>query len=145
MVFTDNNPLTYVLQKAKLDAAGHRWIAALSCYDFAIHYRSGKANCDADGLSRLPCSNSVGFQEIQKETIQALCCAQLAQPYIETLCMSANDIVDDFDIHGDIIPQDWRSHQREDAVIGQFLRAVTNKVKPARTDVNSREGNTQLQ
>ncbi len=30
MVFTDNNPLTYVLQKAKLDAAGHWWIAALS-------------------------------------------------------------------------------------------------------------------
>ena len=33
VVFTDNNPLTYVLGKAKLDAIGHRWIAALSAYD----------------------------------------------------------------------------------------------------------------
>ena len=29
-VFTDNNPLTYVLTTAKLDATGHRWVAALS-------------------------------------------------------------------------------------------------------------------
>ena len=28
--FTDNNPLTYVLTTAKLDAMGHRWVAALS-------------------------------------------------------------------------------------------------------------------
>ena len=27
---TDNNPLTYVLTTAKLDATGQRWIAALS-------------------------------------------------------------------------------------------------------------------
>ena len=25
-VYTDNNPLTYVLTTAKLDAMGHRWI-----------------------------------------------------------------------------------------------------------------------
>lgn len=31
-VFTDNNPLTYVLASAKLDAAGHLWLAALSTY-----------------------------------------------------------------------------------------------------------------
>ena len=28
-VFTDNNPLTYVSTTAKLDATGHRWVAAL--------------------------------------------------------------------------------------------------------------------
>lgn len=53
-VLTDNNPLTFVLTTAKLDATGHRWIAALSAYDFNIVYRPGKANADADGLSRLP-------------------------------------------------------------------------------------------
>ena len=30
LVCTDNNPLTYVLSSAKLDATGHRWLAALS-------------------------------------------------------------------------------------------------------------------
>lgn len=53
-VLTDNNPLTYVLTSARLDATGHRWLAALSMYDFDIHYKSGKENVDADGLSRIP-------------------------------------------------------------------------------------------
>lgn len=53
-VWTDNNPLTYVLTSAKLDATSHRWLAALSVYDFDIHYKSGQLNADADGLSRRP-------------------------------------------------------------------------------------------
>ena len=28
-VFTDNNPLTYILSTAKLDAMGHRWVARI--------------------------------------------------------------------------------------------------------------------
>ncbi|CAI5671364.1 unnamed protein product [Oreochromis niloticus] len=53
-IVTDNNPLTYVLTSAKLDAAGHRWLAALSTYQFTVKYRAGHANRDADGLSRRP-------------------------------------------------------------------------------------------
>ena len=29
-IFTDNNPLTYVLTSAKLNATGHRWVAEFS-------------------------------------------------------------------------------------------------------------------
>lgn len=53
-ILTDNNPLTYVLTSAKLDASGHRWLASLSTYQFVIKYRAGKTNRDADGLSRRP-------------------------------------------------------------------------------------------
>ena len=53
-VYTDNNPLTYILTSAKLDATGHRWVAALACYDFKLFYRVGKSNADADALSRIP-------------------------------------------------------------------------------------------
>ena len=49
-VVTDNNPLTYVLSKAKLDATGHRWLSALASFDFDIIYRPGKANIDAGVL-----------------------------------------------------------------------------------------------
>ena len=52
-VFTDNNPLTYILTTAKLDATGHRWVAALSNYTFSITYKPGKNNKDADALSRI--------------------------------------------------------------------------------------------
>ena len=54
-VITDNNPLTYILSSAKLDATGYRWLAALSTYDFDIRYRRGLNHQDADGLSRRPC------------------------------------------------------------------------------------------
>lgn len=53
-VRTDNNLLTYVLTSAKLDATGHRWLAALSTYHFSLKYRSGVQNIDADALSRRP-------------------------------------------------------------------------------------------
>ena len=54
IVLTGNNPLTYALSKAKLDAAWHRWLSALANYDFSIVYRPGKTNTDADVLSRYP-------------------------------------------------------------------------------------------
>lgn len=43
-----------MLTTAKLDAAGHRWLGALSTYRFNIKYRAGSVNKDADGLSRRP-------------------------------------------------------------------------------------------
>ena len=49
-VHTNNNPLTYVLTTAKLDAASHCWVTSLTNYNFRLHYRTGKANIDADAL-----------------------------------------------------------------------------------------------
>ena len=42
VVCTDNNPLTYVLSSAKLDATGQRWLAALSTYNLSLKYKSGR-------------------------------------------------------------------------------------------------------
>ena len=52
-VYTDNNPLTYILSTAKLDAMGHRWVASLGPYNFTLHYKPGKLNCDVDALSHI--------------------------------------------------------------------------------------------
>lgn len=35
-IVTDNNPLTYILTSAKLDAASHRWLATLSTFSFKL-------------------------------------------------------------------------------------------------------------
>ena len=53
-VVTDNNPLCYILKGAKLDATGHRWLAALSIFDFSLRYKKGSQHLDADGLSCRP-------------------------------------------------------------------------------------------
>ena len=52
-VYTDNNPLTYVLSSAKLDACGQRWVAKLANYNFTIIYKCGLSNVEADALSRI--------------------------------------------------------------------------------------------
>ena len=52
-IYTDNNPLTYVLTSAKLDACGQRWVAKLANYNFTIRYRCGQSNVEADALSRI--------------------------------------------------------------------------------------------
>ena len=53
VVYTDNNPLTYVLSTSKLNATSQRWVNELADYNFTIKYRPGTANRDADSLSRL--------------------------------------------------------------------------------------------
>lgn len=53
-IYTDNNPLTYVMSTAKLNAVGHRWVGELADFHFDVKYRPGKSNTDADTLSRLP-------------------------------------------------------------------------------------------
>ncbi len=79
-MYTDNNPLTYILSSARLDATRHRWVAELADYNFKIFYRPGRNNRDADGLSRMPmeidryienCTNLVHPADIQA-VVQAM-------------------------------------------------------------------------
>lgn len=51
-VFSDNNPLTYILTNNKLDATAQRWVSSLEPYTFTIKYKPGTDNTVADALSR---------------------------------------------------------------------------------------------
>ena len=53
-VFTDNNPLTFLLTTAKLHATGQKWVVSLTNYNFKLHFKSGKLNVGVDALSRIP-------------------------------------------------------------------------------------------
>ena len=52
VVYTDNNPLSYLQTTAKLGATEMRWAAELAQFTFTIKYRSGRSNRNADALSR---------------------------------------------------------------------------------------------
>ena len=60
-VYTDNNPLVYVLSSAKLNATGQRWVNQLADFNLNLHYKPGKSNTEADYFSRFP-------QDISKHT-----------------------------------------------------------------------------
>jgi len=142
-VLTDNNPLTYVTTTAKLDAAGHRWIATLSAYDFDIKYRAGSQNIDADSLSRLG-DRDANCKEISTPIIQAMCHA-IQIPFSHTLSMNLS-LLSDEDEQPDIVANTrlWRQRQNEDPNISTFFKYVTRKEKPKYKDVTSLEGRALL-
>ena len=89
-VFTDNNPLTYVLTTAKLDATGHRWVAALSNYTISITYKPGKGHVDADALSCIKWPEAI---DIDSQTVHAVCKGvQAPHGKVETLCQGAQTV-----------------------------------------------------
>ena len=64
VVHTDNNPLTYIFSSANLDAAGQRWVACLTSYNFFLEYQKGKDNTVADFLSWM--SERLPEEEVQE-------------------------------------------------------------------------------
>ena len=46
ILYTDNNPLTYLMRSSKLSAVEQRWAAALAPSNFVIKYRSAKHNAN---------------------------------------------------------------------------------------------------
>ena len=135
-VYTDNNPLTYVLSTAKLDATGQRWIAALANYNFSLHYKSGKTNIEADALSRIP--NREGEIFIDQDTVQAIANAMQIGEFSELnenpnliVCKSAVPTPKKFS------NEDWVREQTQDPDIGQFIQLLKgNKVESLTDDVS---------
>ena len=124
-VFTDNNPLTYVLSTAKLDATGHRWLAELATFNFDLSYRAGRMNIDADALSRIPRINShipVEVTQVNKDVVSAVCQISCPNTFVETLCME-NQLINPLSntpLSACSRP-DWIIKQREDPLLKQAI------------------------
>ena len=132
-VFTDNNPLTYILSSAKLDAVGQRWVASLGPYNFSLHYNPGRHNTVADSLSRIPWENVMFYDEIDYNIVKAVL-------HKGELNVSVNIepelICDDQKIYmkqlvsnlaEKMTKSQWKQEQLEDPEIGPVLRLVQKK------------------
>ena len=126
-VYTDNNPLTYVLTTVKLNATGHRWVAALSNYTFSIIYKHGMGHKDADALS---CIRWPEAMELDSQTVHAVCeGVQAPHGKVETLCQGAH-VVDA--LSKDRAPPgmtslEWCHIQTQDPILSQIIREINNK------------------
>ena len=126
-VFTDNNPLTYVLTTAKLDATGHRWVAALSNYTFSISYKPFRNNTDADALSRIQWPEAV---DISSQTVHAVCeGVQVPHGKIQTLCHRAQavGVLSQDNMPSGMTSLEWSQAQSKDSAICQIIQAIQNK------------------
>lgn len=146
-VYTDNNPLTYVLSSAKLNAVGHRWVGELADFHFDIRYRPGKKNADADMLSRHPTKLPQQIDDftegMSSEVVSAVWQGSKAAysndvPWVAALQLSADDTdVVSSGSTTSITPSDIRTAQQNDPVIKEVvslkLKGWTPSEKEKRT------------
>lgn len=127
-VVTDNNPLTYVLSSAKLDATSHRWVAALAAYNFSIRYQPGSQNVCADFLSRM------SFQS--QEMVQA---ALQRTGNDDAYCLSGMTVVpeDVFSLPS-VRPYDMASVQDSDPILSQVISLVKRKRFPSKKEMQGK-------
>ena len=134
-VYTDNNPLTYVLTSAKLDATGHRWLAALAAYQFDIKFRSGRRNGDADALSRL----STETNDIKQNVVSSICQVQQLQPWYTSLCVQSpleDNAMEELPLPFNSASfSGWKEVQRRDSEIGPLFPFVAQKSPPDRNQL----------
>ena len=137
-VYTDNNPLTYVMTTAKLNATGLRWVADLANYQFKIRYKPGKWNTDADGLSRRPMSLEE-LEELCTETMHPEELSTVMQVRVEAAPPLAHVDVSMLQLEGDvgrdvISTEELKQKQKEDEVIGPIYACVQGRKKPSKEE-----------
>ena len=120
-VYTDNNPLTYILTSAKLDACGQWWVASLVNYDFQLFYKSGKTNIEADALSRIPREE---YHKLEELVVKALLKASQETDWTdfngnptEIVCKSSQTVTEK------MTTEQWKKEQAEDETIGEVIKA----------------------
>lgn len=125
-VYTDNNPLTYVLTSAKLDATGHRWLAELSNFNFNIVYRPGKKNQDADGLSRMTNDTEV----IGNDSVKAICHSMYFEGLICSISLNTKTLESDTSSSAVATVIDWKEKQDTDPILMEWKHHVQLGKKP---------------
>ena len=144
-VYTDNNPLAYVLTTAKLDACGRRWVAKLANYNFTIQYRSGQSNVEADALSRiswpkvLDGTDTVDVENMDTHIVNAIIAgARSKSSLIESISSSPEIIPSELITESSEPPLDWLKLQRADPSLATIIHLMESdqlyKRKPYKKD-----------
>ena len=130
-VYTDNNPLTYILTTAKLDATGQRWVASLANYNFKFFYKSGKLNVEADALSCIP------WESTQIEHMEPLIVKTMLQSKLESETSFPNEYLPvnlllksmTVNTTSKLTQKDWVKEQMDDGDVSRVIQLLkSNKL-----------------
>ena len=133
-VYTDNNPLTYVLTSAKLDACGQRWVAKLANYNFTIKYKCGLSNVEADALGRISWPDILADNE--DLDIDLECMDTHVVNAVLTDSKSKSSLIESVSCSSKIIPTelnfdsssssviDWMKEQRADSNLSVIIKLI---------------------
>lgn len=123
VVFTDNNPLSY-LNSAKLGAVEKRW-ASQAAFDFEIRYHSGRINRNADALFRQYFSGPSSLEHALPSTSVPAFLQPAPNPAV--VVPAAQTMVSVFQSHSLL---ELRSLQEVDFLVGNLLHFWQRRVKP---------------
>ena len=128
-IYTDNNPLTYVLTSAKLDACGQRWVAKLANYN-----RCGQSNVEADALSRISWPKALSNHEdidfdlecMDSHIVNAVLTGSKSKSsLIESISCSSKIIPDQLDTDSSSSANlDWVKLQRADPNLSVIIKLI---------------------
>ena len=133
-VYTDNNPLTYVLTSAKLDACGQRWVAKLANYNFTIKYKCGLSNVEADALSRISWPDILADNEdldidldcMETHVVNAILTGSRSKSsLIESVSCSSKIIPPELSLDSNSSSEiDWMKEQRADCNLIVIIKVI---------------------
>ena len=134
--YTDNNPLTYILTSAKLDACGQRWVPELANYNFNLHYKPGPTNVDADRLSRIEWPDVLREDEETKyaclsvNAVQATCLgATVSSGCLDSITYSSGVLPLDayVPIQAGLSQGDWVQLKQQDPDLKLIIEGLQSK------------------
>ena len=120
VVRTDNNPLTYIFSSANLDAAGQRWVACLTSYNFSLEYQKGKDNTVADFLSQM--NKRLPEEEVQEYL------NQIPYPGVKAVLDNAITPIKECAEQGVRPTPDCQGDSQEEAIVARPARLATTNV-----------------
>ena len=120
VVRTDNNSLTYIFSSANLDAAGQRWVAHLTSYNFCLEYQKGKDNTVATFLSRM--NEGLPEEEVQEYL------NQIPYPGVKAVLDNTITPIEEHPEQGVRPTQDCQEDSQEETIVARLARLATTNV-----------------
>ena len=137
-VYTDNNPLSYLLSTAKLGAMEQRWVAQLAPYNLTIKYKAGKLNQAADALSRKLVHDEQRYVEVHNSSLSPVETTEIPAEIVESAGVAVQSYtVEVFSAFPSHTRQQLKEMQERDPVLNRFLVYWNRASKPTETERRS--------